>query len=235
MADSGELDPQLVRQIDALDQNLIEPSENGEMLDGFVNMYRQLPEFPFSQVLGGDISVELMGENSAWLFRAVAAYKNSMVVRDLSEQRSSQDMPAYRLLRGSFYIPECDVEVVGEEEVAKAIQKVVSYDSQFVGYFTVDDYLLRTAYLPSVFCREAFLIHQKACTLEEIRTKKFKSRSARNPVEGQLITIQPQPNQPLTLFVEDELEVTNQVHNAYWRVGNDYQPILSFVDENEED
>jgi hypothetical protein len=224
-----EVGPELQGEIDQLDESLPAPSDQGELVDGFVSVYHKLPEYSFHKVLGGDVTVSYRDAETPWTFRPIAVHASGLVVRDLTEPKSPQIYPKFYVLLASSYVPEVDVNQLGMDKVAKIIGQVAARGQMIAATFTVDGESMRMAYTPG-FCKDAMLVHARAYSLDEIRSADFKLKSAFDAVPGKLITVQPTPNQPLQLFVEDQVCATPVVQNAHWRVGNSSHAILSYLD-----
>lgn len=203
-------------------------SGRGPEYDAFVSMYNLLPESNMVATVGGDLCLDFGTGGANMNVRPIASYGSAIVVRDLTEARSTQDMPVYYFFRGSIYTPEIQAGSHGSEAINQAASFLIEAGSGGVGV-DVGEEGINIVYNPHTFCREGQLVYASAYPLEALRTRVIRNRSAAASINGMLITIQPVPNQPLTLFVEGSYKLTPRIKQVDHRIGSDFQSLLSFV------
>lgn len=228
--DPSEVDPQFVAQVDALGLGVTGPevqeSGLGEEYDRFVASYDHLPEVPMISVLGGDIVVEYVAGKPMCL-RPIAQYGGRLVVRDLAETEPGQFGPAYRILYGSLYFAEGAEEKHSQEVLANTAFSLIRQGNPMVGR-TIDNEVL-VAYNPFTFCRGAELVGGPAYPIDQLNDKRMRTLTAMRPLVGSVITVQPEINRPLTLFMADDFHRSPRIQTVRHRVGDNYHSLLSYV------
>lgn len=224
MADP-ELDPSVRQQLEMLNGNL-SATDLGDEYDAFANMYDLLPEAAMSNVVGGDIIIDFDPEHPRMHVRPLAAFGGYLAVRDLSQPRASQDRPAYYFFRGSMFFPDGAPERHGPEAISQTALFLLTRGEPFKGSL---DNGVSAAYNPYTFCRDGQLVYAPAFPVEQLRDPSIRTRAAANSLLGMLLTIQPVPNQPLTLFVESSYSLSPPIRQVRHRVGSNWRNLLSFV------
>jgi len=227
-ADSQGFEPKLKEAIDGLNDEIGEPSGNGLAYDGFNQLYKALPEFPFSVVDGGDVTIAWLNGETPWELRPLALYGGKLIVRDMTEPHDDADRAVYLMLFGSLYVPEEDILRLGKDTVSLAIPQAIANNGDIIAKFTLDENVsFRIGYSAYSFCRDGMLLHTRAYTPKELDSEAMQVRTARTAMVSTVVTIQPTSNTPLTLVVDAHIQASEQIASVNWRVGDQIVPVLS--------
>lgn len=197
----------------------------GPEVDERLSMYYEMPEGSMATSMGGDLAFDFSQSGARMCVRPVAVYGSALLVLDMTAPRSIKNDNRYYLFRGSMYFPDGELEEHGEQALVNTAAAVISQGAQKVGK-TADGVIF--AYDPKTFCRGAQLAYSDAYPVERLTRKAMRTRSAISSIVGMLITVQPTPNTPLTLFVERDYQLTPRIKNIDHTVGGDTHKLLSF-------
>lgn len=220
---SGEKEPQ-PPGFPALDDTVYDATDD-PLFNGFMSMYRMLPEWKMTRCIGANVLVDVEGNGQNPHVELVAALGKTVVGVDKTVPKSEREYTPYVYLHGSVLVSAAHAPSMTEEEIKQEMAHAVN-KAAGVGRKLETGLIL--VYLEGLFCRDASLAYSRAYPVEALRTPELLERARLEPLSGNLVTV-PIDKRPQILFVEANVDFTPPMRNVYEKLGGITSTLLDFV------
>jgi hypothetical protein len=199
-----------------------------ERYDGFWNMYSVLPKVQTDELLNSDFTLGFSGGEGPHLatLRTIGYLHSGLLCRNL---REDDDLPAayqpeFTLIRNSIYIDDRDLAENNLKTITDLLLLVTTKEQSVADMGCG----MRFASKSKVITRDGFLTFSRAFGINRFKDKDLKLQTEYAPMRGQIETIYHE-ERALSVFVEDEVEITARVNMLKKITADGEESLLSYI------